>query len=313
VTNDPNPAGRAAVIIPCYNDGATLLDALASAQRERPGEIVVVNDGSSDRDTLRVLTDVEADGTKVINQANAGLAAARMAGVQATTSPYVAPLDADDVYEPGALTDLSTALHEQADAAVAYGNYRLFGTVSGERRGGGWDPWTICYVNRVPGGGVLIRRDALVAAGGWTLESGYEDWDLWMSMLERGESAVHVPRSTFRYRQGDGRMLTGTKNRHQELLARLTARHQALFAARRANWRQSGAPAHARILLPLVAGLPVGTNLRHRLTVALYDPKAALQSHLGRRQPAEVCSQAPAGAVSTARRSAVPSASGGRR
>ena len=46
------------------------------------------------------------------------------------------------------------------------------------------DPWLITYMNDVPMKS-LVRRWALMAVGGWTLD-GYEDWDVWMSFAERG-------------------------------------------------------------------------------------------------------------------------------
>ena len=39
----------------------------------------------------------------------------------------------------------------------------------------------------------MVRREALLDAGGWELKGGYEDWDLWMALAERGVRGVHVP------------------------------------------------------------------------------------------------------------------------
>jgi len=75
---------RIAVVIPCFNDGETLRETLASIEEAEPIELVVVNDGSDDPGTLKVLAELEADGTRVLHQENRGLAAARMAGVAAT-------------------------------------------------------------------------------------------------------------------------------------------------------------------------------------------------------------------------------------
>ena len=77
--------GSVAVVIPCFNDGATLVDAVASAQsQDVPAEIIVVDDGSTDHATIALTELLEADGIRVIRQVNEGPAPARMAGVRAT-------------------------------------------------------------------------------------------------------------------------------------------------------------------------------------------------------------------------------------
>jgi Glycosyl transferase family 2 len=79
--------GSVAVVIPCFNDGRTLLEAVASAQsQDPPAEIIVVDDGSTDPPTLALMELLEADGVRVIHQVNQGPAPARMAGVRASAT-----------------------------------------------------------------------------------------------------------------------------------------------------------------------------------------------------------------------------------
>jgi glycosyltransferase involved in cell wall biosynthesis len=92
---------RVAVVIPCFDDGATLGEAVDSLAGEEPHELVVVDDGTTDERTLRILEEREVAGVRVLRQENAGLSAARMAGVRATSARYVFPLDADDLLVPG--------------------------------------------------------------------------------------------------------------------------------------------------------------------------------------------------------------------
>ena len=262
-----------AVIVPCYNDGATVAAAVGSAVVDAPSEIIIVDDGSDDPATLEVLDELADQGRRVVRQPNAGLPAARMAAVNATSCPYIAPLDADDLLEAGALIDLASALDHDSGLALAFGDYVAFGDVEGTTRTRGWDPWTICYVNRVPGGGSLIRREALLRAGGWSLNRGYEDWDLWMSLLEKGERAKHLPRTTFRYRIRGDRMLAATRDFHPELYGQLRSRHLKLFAARRRNWFRSSESLSTRLVLPIVSHLPgVSMTTRHQLALFLYEP-----------------------------------------
>ena len=218
---------RVAVVVPCYDDGATLPDTLASLAGQEPHELVVVDDGSVDPGTTRLLASLEAGGTRVVRQANAGLSAARMAGVAATSAPYVLPLDADDALAPGSLAALADALDADPHAAVAWGDVELWGAFELLlRTGETLDPWQITYLNTLPVA-ALVRREALLEVGGWQLLYGYEDWDVWMGLAERGFGGRHVARPTLRYRRRAGRMLTGTMARHSEIVADLRRRHPA--------------------------------------------------------------------------------------
>ena len=91
------------VVIPAYNASPYIEETLASAvsQGLSLSKIIVVNDGSTDN-TLNVITQFAERHPmvrfEIINQANAGLSAARNAGIRAATAPYIALLDADDVW-----------------------------------------------------------------------------------------------------------------------------------------------------------------------------------------------------------------------
>src|SRR5215204_1281332 len=111
--NDGSSQPRVAVVIPCFNAGPMLLEAIASVQEPEAVEIVVVDDESTDPATLELLERVETDGVRVIRQTpNGGCAVARTTGVGATTAPYVFPLDTDDLAIPGMLSKLADQLDE---------------------------------------------------------------------------------------------------------------------------------------------------------------------------------------------------------
>jgi len=274
------PGPRIAVVIPCYNDGATLRETLGSIEEPEPIELVVVDDGSDDPETQAVLTEVESAGVRVVHQENAGLAAARMAGVRASSARYVSALDADDLEAPGALAALADALDAEPDATVAWGDVQNFGENRTYRRlGRSLDPWLITYVNELPAD-AMVRREALLDAGGWELRGGYEDWDLWMALAERGARGIHVPVLTGWYRVRSNRMLADTQQRHGEMLSVLRERHPRLFAERVANRRRSRAPLRCKLLFPLVDRLPLGEYAKQRLFRLVNRPGAVLRARL---------------------------------
>ena len=263
----PENAPRVAVVVPCFNDPA-VPEAVASIRLQEPCEIVVVDDGSTDPDGLAALDALRADGVRVVRQDNQGLSAARMTGVRHTTAPFIFALDSDDVLVPGSLARLADALERDPEAAVAYGDVETFGAAEAyfENSEKALDPWWVTYVNTLPGTS-MVRRDALLEAGGWQLnEGGYEDWDLWMAFAECGFRDVYVPGLMFRYRiHPDGRMWAKAMQKHDELYERLRERHPALFAARRENRRRSIAPRRVRRLYPVVERLPISKPNQRRL------------------------------------------------
>ena len=264
---------RVAVVVPCFNDGPTLPETLSSLHDQEEHQLVVVDDGSTDDETLALLARLEHDGVHVVHQTNAGLSSARMAGVAATSAPYVFPLDADDALAPGALDALADALDADPEAALAWGDVEMWGEVEAQLAvARALDPWLLTYLNDVPVAS-LVRRTALLEAGGWSMGSGYEDWDLWLALAERGGRGVYIPRPTLRYRRRTGRMLDDTTRRHADFYGRLETRHAGLFAARRENRARSTAPLRAKLLFPLVERLPLQPFTRHRLYSFVNRPR----------------------------------------
>ncbi len=240
---------RVAIVIPCYNDQRFLPQALAAVGAEEATEVVVVDDGSDDPETLRLLDTLATTQVRVLHQRNAGPAAARMAGVAATGAPYVLPLDADDLLGPGSVAALADALDAHPDAGVAWGDLELFrpsGARLFDRGPDALDPWLITYVNELPLS-ALFRREVLMQAGGYQLRDGYEDWDLWMALAERGVGGIHVRRLVERHREHGARRWSQDFSRHERALTVLRERHRDLFAA-----RASSATRRQKLLLPMI-------------------------------------------------------------
>lgn len=250
---------RVAVVIPCFNDGATVEEAAASVLAGAPAvELVIVDDGSTDSETVDVLKRLEESGIAVIRQQqNSGPSVATMKGFLATSARYFMRFDADDVLEPGALEDLANTLDRSPHAAAVWGDVQTFGITSFRIPGvRAMDAWLLTYTNCITGGGTLVRRDAIAEAGGWQLKEGWEDWDLWMSLAERGYEGLYVPRVVFRYRREEDGRHAASLSAAESHYADLCRRHQALFTARSGNRRNSTAPRALKTLVPLVDSVP---------------------------------------------------------
>ena len=259
--SSPTPtavAPRVCVIIPCFNDGGLLGQALASLEEQEPLEIVIVDDASTDPATLAALDDLRRAGRRVVrHDHNQHLSAARMTGLAATAAPYVYPLDADDEAIPGVLTALADRLDADPGAAVVAGDYEEFGTQALMRAvPDELDPFRVAYINEYPVT-ALFRRGALEAIGGWRTElRGYEDWDVWMALAERGMRMLHLGpgRPIYRRRLHGPRMLTEVRRRHPARYRELRSAHPRLFADLARHRRRSPMPWRRKLLYPFVYG-----------------------------------------------------------
>lgn len=108
-----------AVVIPLFNKIEHIQGCLRSvlAQTHAELDVVVVNDGSSDGSD-RVVVAIGDPRVRLIQQANAGVSAARNRGVSATASEWVFFLDADDEWAPNLVESLLALLQRQPDAGV---------------------------------------------------------------------------------------------------------------------------------------------------------------------------------------------------
>jgi glycosyltransferase involved in cell wall biosynthesis len=250
-----SPSPRVAVVIPCFNDGPLAVEAVESARGAEPVELVVVDDGSTDPGTAAALDGLRGRGVRVIARENGGLSAARMTGVEATSAPYVYPLDSDDRLEPGGPGALADALDANPRAGFAYGDYEVFGSYRGrwaspER----FSLWAQTWANFIPVGS-LIRRTALLDVGGWELRTGVEDWDLWLKLGEAGWEGVRVPRVVYQRRVEGARMHAEARKRHRQLVAVLAERHPRSFGRRGELARSEGVPLSRRLVYPVVFGI----------------------------------------------------------
>lgn len=196
---------RVTVVIPCFNGGRLLLESIESAlsQTYDDLEVVVVDDGSTDSETLAVLD--ELCGTpriSLVRQVNSGLSAARNAGIAAATGVYILPLDADDLIEPTYVAKAVEILEANPDVGLVYSRADLFGDQSGP-----WSlpefSWSRVLVHNMVFCSSLYRRQDWEMTGGYdeSMRFGREDHDFVLRILSLGRQVFRLDEVLFHYRR----------------------------------------------------------------------------------------------------------------
>ena len=229
-----NNPPKVSVVLTCYNLGRYLDEAIESvlAQTFQDFEIVVVNDGSTEAQTLQLLSEYRRPKTRVVPIENRGLSGARNEGIRQTTGKYVCTLDADDRLEPTYFEKAVAVLDRDPSVAFVSHWLKTFGYEEREWKPESADFPALLDMNSI-NGAALVRRDALMAVGLFdeTMRSGCEDWDLWISMVERGLRGTILPEILFFYRQRSDSMsrVMMQGDTHVGIYRYLIAKHRPSF------------------------------------------------------------------------------------
>jgi cellulose synthase/poly-beta-1,6-N-acetylglucosamine synthase-like glycosyltransferase len=199
------------VIVPAYNEEAGIRATVESLSRSRhPIEIIVVDDGSTDRtgEIVQEIIDQRAHylpPLRLIQQVNGGKPAALNTGAARARGDILVMMDGDTVFEPGTIHHLVQPFADPEVGAVS-GNAKV-----GNRKGilGRWQH--IEYVvgfnlerrmydlagcmPTVPGAVGAFRREALAGVGGISQDTLAEDTDLTMSVIRDGWRVVYEERA----------------------------------------------------------------------------------------------------------------------
>lgn len=194
---------RVSVIIPCYQAGNYLDEAVRSAlaQTWQDLEVVIVDDGSTDPATLRLLDEARWPRTRVFRQSNAGPAAARNRAIREAIGPYILPLDADDTIEPTYVEKAVSVLDSRPEVGCVYCKAMKFGAETGP-----WElpPYSLeqLVVDNVIFVTALYRKTDWQGVGGYDegLHHGVEDYDFWVKMVASGKDVVQLEEYLFNYR-----------------------------------------------------------------------------------------------------------------
>ena len=188
------------IVMPAFNVEPYIREAIQSvfAQSLSDWELIVIDDGSSDG-TVAAVREFTDRRIRLLQQANAGVGAARNHGIARSRGRMICFLDADDRLRPQAINSLSRTLKRAPQACVAYGESvvmdatgQSFGTARGPifaQRPSGQVLWDILQSNFVTTvGAACICASALTRVGNFRTDMVLgEDWDLWCRLATVGE------------------------------------------------------------------------------------------------------------------------------
>lgn len=194
---------KVSVIMPCFNDGAYIEEAVASvfAQTYPNVELVIIDDGSDDENTIAVLGKLAKQGVVILHTQHLGPAGARNAGISLATGEYILPVDSDDCIEPEYIEKAVDVMESDDNIGVVYCHADLFGEQSGL-----WQlpEYTLeaMLLDNIVFVTSLFRKEDWRQVGGFstTMENGMEDYDFWLSILEIGREIRQLPEILFHYR-----------------------------------------------------------------------------------------------------------------
>jgi glycosyltransferase involved in cell wall biosynthesis len=215
MTTPPIGEGKVSIVIPCYNQGTMLREALASVEQVRNAnllEVIIVDDGSSEAETRKILSELEQTAYRVVPQPNQGLGAARNAGIRLAKGEFILPLDSDNRVRDVYVNEGVSVLKENPSAEVIYADAEYFGERTGRWNVPGFDLLLLVRTNFIDAC-ALYRKSLWAEVGGYDEQMpwmGWEDWDFWLRVASHGGIFVHLPQIGFDYRVRTDSMIAKT-------------------------------------------------------------------------------------------------------
>lgn len=219
------------VIIPCYNQGDYLpeiVDCFPNYLEQNVYEVIFVNDGSTDKNTLKILKNIKSQGFQVLHQENQGLCITRNNGIKLSKGKYILPLDGDDKISPKFIFEAIDVFNNNPEYSVVYCNGEYFNERSGPWLIGKFNLQRLMLWNYLPSCSVF-RKSAWEQAKGYDPKvNGLEDWDLWLSIAFSGGKFYYLEKTFFYYRiTPNSATQTATSIRYNELLNYIEKKHES--------------------------------------------------------------------------------------
>jgi glycosyltransferase involved in cell wall biosynthesis len=236
------------VIVPCYNQGAYLAEALESVleQTYPVWECIIINDGSTDNtDAVARLWEQKDTRFKYLSIPNGGVSNARNTGIAAAKGFYILPVDGDDKISPNYIETMIAVMDSDPKTKVAYGAIQKFGAVNERWKLSDFNYYWLPVTNMIHCTGLYRKSDFEALPGGYdvNMHEGLEDWEFWINFLKEGGDAKRDDSALLYYRVKEKSRMTGISlQKRYRLLAYIYNKHRSLYEV----FMEEGAP-HIKI------------------------------------------------------------------
>lgn len=220
------------VVITNFNYGQYLHEAIDSvlAQTFQDFEIILIDDGSTDPFTKKILSTLDKPKTRVVFQTNQGLPTTRNNGIKIAQGKYICCLDCDDCLRPTYLEKCIYQL-ETRNLGVCFSWVETFGESTGIWQNG---PFLIDVLMRGNSVSVsaVFRRTLWEEVGGYKEAMTHhvcDDWEFWLTLAEQGAVGYCIPEPLLLHRKHSASMSAGMKPRYGEIAERIESLHPTLY------------------------------------------------------------------------------------
>ena len=275
---------KISVIIPCYNQGQYLDEAVDSVleQTFRDFEIIVVNDGSKDNFTTDLLDSYQKPQTTVIHTTNQGLASARNNGIKAAQGEYILPLDADDKIGKEYLAEAVKVLDNNPGIGIVYCGAEVLG-----KPGKKWalPEYSLeeMLIDNIIFCSSFFRRQDWEAVGGYdpAMTYGWEDYDFWLALIEKGLLVYKIPQVLFFYRTvADSMVRSKAKQQKIGTFVKIFHKHPKLFQKNIHIWIEKLLEANKEYKAKLYIDTGLGFNENQTLNQVITGDSTILEFDL---------------------------------
>jgi glycosyltransferase involved in cell wall biosynthesis len=253
------------VIVPCYNHGLYVREAVESVKSSAGKysfEIIIINDGSTDEYTIKVLNELKEEGYCVVNQKNQGLGATRNNGIRKSKGKYILPLDADNKICAPYMTTAIDILENQPDVKVVYSDYLWFGEKNQRWTDRDYNLQQLMLGNCIDACAVY-RKSLWEELSGYDEKMpvmGYEDWDFWLRTSFKGYKFCYLREVGFEYRVLNSSMINSVSFRqYGVVLEYMWKKHKDYLGIQHVNNK-------------LIEGLKFRKRLLIKLSLAVLAP-----------------------------------------
>lgn len=223
------------IIIPCYNSAAFIEETLISVinQHYQNWECVVVDNGSTDNSIELIKQKSIVDSRIQYHRIEErGVSKARNKAISLSKGEYILPLDADDKIDITYIEKAINILEKNKDIKLVYSDAKLFDALDRNWILPDYTFKNLLLLNGIFCSAIFRKKDFEMTAGyNENMVEGYEDWDFWVTLLNKNDKVYKIPEKLFFYRiRQESRNNSLSIDKQKKLRKQLFENHKEKYA-----------------------------------------------------------------------------------